>query len=743
MTEPDVDSMFGGTESTGATEPFATPGLDPDSMFGTAETATPSKGSGHAPKSHTPSGGPTMFQQSTAPAPADHPEMTWGETLGKAATNFIPSVGGTVAAAGHAITHPGETVEALGQVGKGAISQAAGAMGVKQDPKEKAANEAVLNALEEHYKTGYGSKKGFKQMLATDPASVLMDLSTVATPAIGIAGKAGDAASLLTKATDPVQAALNVAKRAGTGTMSAVRGAQSVTTGVPTRSLRAVSDAVDAGAPAGAAETYSHFASGAGTPQEAQIKLINARDAVAKDVSANYRESMGNMVGSIDTSELEKQSAALRAEINQGSTALDANGRPLGNPQAKSALDAIDNYIAEMKTNPAKREITEADAFKKQIWDLKSTYTGDKSDQIINGMYHTMRNSISAVDPNYAKLMEQYTFDTANLNDITKTLGARKTVPATQAAIKAMRATKNNTIAGAGRPLIDQLAAKDPTIPYMLAGIATKDWMPNGLRHVAEGAGPIGMLLHPASALPIAGAMASTSPKLAAIVNGLTGRMSKVSKTLAKPVITKPAYYSGRADQQNQPQADPVFQHMLDIESGNLQTDSAGKPIVSPAGAVGAAQIMPKTGPEAAAAAGETFDPQRLATDYDYNVKLGHAYYSKMRDRFGDPLLAAAAYNAGPDAVDAALRHGSNYFDHLPAETQGYVRQIQQRMSGAATGGRITRAAGGRVDIDSLVNKLISRWRGAKKVTDEMTKPLLRVPDAAIIKALDISQEHI
>jgi hypothetical protein len=55
----------------------------------------------------------------------------------------------------------------------------------------------------------------------------------------------------------------------------------------------------------------------------------------------------------------------------------------------------------------------------------------------------------------------------------------------------------------------------------------------------------------------------------------------------------------------------------------------------------------------------------------------------------------------------------------------------------------IQRAAGGRVDIESLVNRLINKWKMAKRATDETTKPLLQQPDAAIIKALDIAQEHI
>lgn len=60
-----------------------------------------------------------------------------------------------------------------------------------------------------------------------------------------------------------------------------------------------------------------------------------------------------------------------------------------------------------------------------------------------------------------------------------------------------------------------------------------------------------------------------------------------------------------------------------------------------------------------------------------------------------------------------------------------------------ATGGRIPRATGGKVDHEALVERLIQRWKAAKKATDATTKPLLNVPDAAIVKALDVAQQHI
>jgi hypothetical protein len=58
-------------------------------------------------------------------------------------------------------------------------------------------------------------------------------------------------------------------------------------------------------------------------------------------------------------------------------------------------------------------------------------------------------------------------------------------------------------------------------------------------------------------------------------------------------------------------------------------------------------------------------------------------------------------------------------------------------------GADIVRASGGRVDHEALVSRLVKRWKDAKRATDQTTKPLLKVPDAAIVKALDIAGKAI
>lgn len=120
-----------------------------------------------------------------------------------------------------------------------------------------------------------------------------------------------------------------------------------------------------------------------------------------------------------------------------------------------------------------------------------------------------------------------------------------------------------------------------------------------------------------------------------------------------------------------------AFNIAVNTESGGRQFDANGAPLTSAKGAVGIAQVMPDTGPEAAKLAGLSWDESRYRNDPDYNRALGMAYFQKqLRDNGGDLAKAYAAYNAGPGALKDAVqkaKEGGNWLAELPKETQDYV----------------------------------------------------------------------
>jgi len=107
--------------------------------------------------------------------------------------------------------------------------------------------------------------------------------------------------------------------------------------------------------------------------------------------------------------------------------------------------------------------------------------------------------------------------------------------------------------------------------------------------------------------------------------------------------------------------------HVLYKETGNLKNPESAR---SKAGALGVMQLMPKT---AKSLGVDPLNPEE-------NIRGGVMYLKQMYDKYQDPTLAFAAYNAGPGRVDRALRSGQGIAS-LPRETQNYV-MASNRMAG-------------------------------------------------------------
>ena len=104
------------------------------------------------------------------------------------------------------------------------------------------------------------------------------------------------------------------------------------------------------------------------------------------------------------------------------------------------------------------------------------------------------------------------------------------------------------------------------------------------------------------------------------------------------------------------------IRQVIRVESGGRITLD-GRPITSPAGAMGLMQLMPQTYAQMRRRYGFGDDPFN-ARD---NILAGTAYLRQMFDRFGDGFLAA--YNAGPGRYQAYLEGRQP----LPAETLSYL----------------------------------------------------------------------
>jgi soluble lytic murein transglycosylase len=101
----------------------------------------------------------------------------------------------------------------------------------------------------------------------------------------------------------------------------------------------------------------------------------------------------------------------------------------------------------------------------------------------------------------------------------------------------------------------------------------------------------------------------------------------------------------------------------------------------SSAGAAGLMQVMPGTARYVASRIGLRNYRSRNVTEIETNVTLGTGYLKLVMAQLGHPVLASAAYNAGPSRArrwrDDKPLEGAIYVESIPfAETRDYVKKV-------------------------------------------------------------------
>ena len=166
------------------------------------------------------------------------------------------------------------------------------------------------------------------------------------------------------------------------------------------------------------------------------------------------------------------------------------------------------------------------------------------------------------------------------------------------------------------------------------------------------------------------------SSMMSMVPDGISSLVHRVSETFSKRSDTPAAdkestknkhkYYDKIVSEASKLSLSPDFAlRIAQKETGNLANPESA---VSPAGALGVMQLMPRT-----ARGLGVKDPMNP----DENIAGGVRYAKQMLDKYGDEKLAAMAYNWGPGNVDKWLKSGQG-IEALPRETQKYAASFAE-----------------------------------------------------------------
>jgi len=144
---------------------------------------------------------------------------------------------------------------------------------------------------------------------------------------------------------------------------------------------------------------------------------------------------------------------------------------------------------------------------------------------------------------------------------------------------------------------------------------------------------------------------------------------------------------------------------------------------VSPVGALGLMQIMPSTGKQIAKELGEGFRKGSLL-DPSTSIRFGSWYLGQILKRFdGDPVLAIAGYNAGPNAAarwaQSLPPETDEFVESIPyEETRGYVKRVLRsyaeflKLGGEEFHGRVVRPTQPSIDARNTQNEASAQTGG-------------------------------
>lgn len=711
-------------------------------------------------------------------------DQSWGDTLSQAGSNLLPSVGHLAAGVYQSVRHPVDTYHTLKQIGVGLDSKIRGYAGEEQKPEDKAKDEAMVDALAASYKEKYGTLDGFKQYMAHDPAGVLFDLSTVLTGGgsaaarlPGIAGKAGEFVGSVGKAVNPLNpmGAVSGGVKAATMPASALDKAGNITPKVDalikkvTKGTMSAADLIDPDVKAAFAETVAKKGASEASVREALLKSLGlkaptsvvegiapplaAKEHVAGAIGENNERlatHAGKLAGAPSPSNLgEALDNAHTASMNAASAAydkirnmpgsfgptmpemggfgtlvkkkFDKSGIPTadlktiaqtGHPQAAKAIGLIKTTWGSGKTL-LRKDVNSSEilTMRKALNNMRATAQGSD--------IKAVGDVIDAFDEHIADLSRRGFFVDTNGravqnvgNQIQKANAAYKThfdtfeTPnkANNSIVNAVKTMKN----GQGRDAVGNLMPSGDADLYIKAQAA----LGKELLHPTKGSDTYNRLTK---------ALGTSAPVDEHIRSLLANPETKGASDMLNSSVGTKAFAGAPDDLARARHLHAA--HAINNKKPSLDARSASI-LHGVMGGLAAKGVSSLAGYEALGPAGLVAGP------------LVEGIVEKGKEALHLKKAMAGARHTQSWPIRTIGKSARRVTNPAALAIEHYEDEAQKQEP-------IARARGGKVDKEALVNRLVNRWRQAKRSTNRTTEPLLHMHDDVIAKALNIAQRNI
>jgi hypothetical protein len=452
-------------------------------------------------------------------------KLSGEEVLTGAVTNFPSSVGSMLGDIYQAVTSPIQTTKAVLDLGAGILQNALPERLVQAVGEDKASRD-LASKVGQHYVERYGSVEGAKRALATDPAGVMADLSTVLTGGAMLPTRAAPALATAARAVDPLMLSARAVGKTADVTGRALKPLLGMQTGAGSD---AIGQAYQAGRTGG--ETADVFKANL-RGEVPQTEVLDAAKQNLAEMAIQRQNAYRTEMASISKDKTVLSFDGIDKAIDNAMNKTTYKGKIVN----EKAFDRLASAKAEIdawkQLDPVDFHTPEGlDKLKQKVGAILEDIPFEQKTALtaVNEVYNGIKNEIKKQAPTYAKTMQAYSEATDLIREIERTLsqGKNASVDTQMRKLQSVMRNNVNTNYGQRMSLVKQLEeAGGREMMPALAGQALSNYAPRGLQGASSV--PTALLAGSLFGTPLAAAsLATSSPRLMGEAAYGAGRVAK------------------------------------------------------------------------------------------------------------------------------------------------------------------------------------------------------------------------